>query len=397
MATKNESKAYISWRRNLFYSLIPALIIGIPSAFFPTHTWVQAVIIGFLTTGLGFVILVQIEIIGFFRHEVDYNPIIMALPEISNKIKEIPHLFTKNGSVDFAFDSLKRMSNEGFVQVNVTLEDYIKYLTLLIENTKISLYGTNIFRPKIIEGRIKKHTPGISEYLKIMRESKCKNKIRINIISKSDIINIIQDAVKALTITDGRIEFCENEFIPEIVWYLKEINGRETTNKVDLLWTTHDLAIDGIRHNKLPKSETSNNEIDDYAIFDKQILFLYDYNNAVSSGTMVLQWDLESKENSKVGKYLAPFLNIPEQVRKKKIFKDTNLFLSFSELIDRINWENEHVDINGSDIDIGVRNAFQGLKDKTLKSIYEYMKANVKEGNWKFKEEHFINYLNAKI
>lgn len=397
MATKNESNAYSDWEKNLFYSAIPGLIFGFLSAFIPNSSLLQSIMIGLLTAGLGFVTQVLIDMKRFFSKEVENNPIIMALPDISKKIKDIPKLTTKNGSVDFAIDSLKKISDEGFVQLNVGIADYIKYLIILVKNTKEYIYGTNIFRPKTLVNRINSHTPGISEYLKILRESKCRQKIRINILSKTDIKEIIKDAVISLETkqADGKVELCENEFIPEIVWYLKEINGWQTGNKnhkVDVLWTTHDLAIERISLNSLPKSETSNQEIDDYAIFDKQILFLYDYNETVFTGNMVLQWDSETKEGGKVQRYLTPFLKIADHLQNQCIYKETNLFLHFSDLIDQINWGSETIDVHN--IAEEVKSYFTDLRPGF---IYKTLERLIKTNKLKFKDTHSDSYFKIII
>ena len=394
MATKNESKAYIRWKKDLYYSLIAGLVIGCLSSFIPTHSLIQSIMIGFLTTGLGFVIQVQIDIMRFFRNEVEHNPIIMALPEISKKIQEIPDLFTKNGSVDFAVDSLKKMSDEGFIQFNVEMKDYIKYLIVLVENTKNFIYGTNIFRPEEIIKMINSKTSGITEYLKTIREYKCKQKTRIVVLSKNDIQEIIQAAVTALTKQSGKIEYCRDEFIPEIVWYLREICGWQSQNiqKIDLLWTTHDLAIERIQYNNLPLSETSMNEIDDYAIFDNQILFLYDHNEkTLNRGTMLLQWDLKPTKTSKVGKYLEPFQNIADDLPRGTIDGSKNLFSSFSELMNNIKWGKERIRINGSS---EIKSQFSALDPG---SVYSRMGKMVNTEGFKFKENYFEGYFQKTL
>ncbi|NUO09172.1 MAG: hypothetical protein HUU08_10905 [Candidatus Brocadia sp.] len=402
---QSEPKTYIEWKNNLYISLGIGVVFGSISIYLSLPLSlkgsIRAVELFLLITGLAFVTQVQIEIMHFFFHNVEHNPIIRSLPDISKKIQEIPNLTIKNGSLDFAVDSFKKMANEGFVQVNIPMKDYIKYLILIAQNAKQCIYGSNIFRPiKTIED-IYSNTQGISEYLNIILESKCKRKIRINILSKEDIKGIIMDAIKALTANDGKNEQLANEFIPEIVWYLKVINGWQNSHikEVDILWTTHDLAISNIHNNMLPVSNTSRNEIDDYAIFDEQILALYDYNEAKHNGTMVLHWDSASDSNSssKVKMYLAPFENIQEQLRENKIDKNTNLFLSFSELVNKIDWGKLDISIEKLNLEAEIKQTFSTINNQNLYSLYLCMAEKVKSSAWKFTNKHCEYFFNKDL
>lgn len=403
---KIDLKEYGRWENNLYISLGIGLVFGLVSIVLSLplslKESIRAVEIFLLTTGLAFITQVQIEIMHFFYHNVEHDPILRSLPDISKKIREIPNLTIKNGSLDFAVDSLKKTATEGFVQINIPMKDYIKYLILLAQNAKQCIYGTNIFRPiKTIED-IYSNTQGISEYLNIILENKCKHKIRINILSKEDIKGIIIDAIKALTANDGKNEQLANEFIPEIVWYLKVINGWQNSHikKVDILWTTHELAINNIEQNMLPVSNTVRTQIDDYAIFDQQILTLYDYNAAKHNGTMVLHWDSASDSNSssKVKKYLAPFENIQEQLLKGNgIDGITNLFPSFSELVNKIDWGRLDISNEVICLEEEIKSTLLNLNNKNINSFYRCMKENVKEGTWRFTNEHCGYYFNKDL
>lgn len=364
---------------------------------------ITAIEMTLLTTVLATVFQVQLEIRRYLTEHVKHNPIIKALPKMSEKISKIPMLSIKNGSIDFAVDSIERMSDEGFVQININFENYIKYLTTLAKSANKSIYGTNTFRPQIIKIKIEKNITGLAKYIKTVRESKCSKTIRINILSPSVVKDIILDALKALTANGTNIKILAGEFIPEVVWYLEKINGwnnkKVKTHKIKLLWTTHTLAMSAISP-QLPKSEISDGEIDDYSIFDGQILSLYDYKEKLDKGVMVLLWDSEPDKNTngKFQEYLAPFKKIESLPLEQHPDSRSNLYESFSELVSSIPWEkDDFIDITTMDIENDVKKSLC-VQDKTPGSLYKIMEAHIKNGGkWTFKDEYFKEYFNDRI
>jgi len=238
----------------------------------------------------------------------------------------------RNISLSFAINSLKGLTEKGFIEVDVPYYAFLDYIKNLSNQTREKIFGTSaIRRPK--EMAQDDFSKG---YLKILLENKSRKLVRVTILTEEDIRKIIQEALDNLQPYSGSPPATPINIkdIPEIEWwvtYANEISYRGLMTP-DIRWESNRILLWTIKEkddNKLVESSLRPGTIDDYAVFDDAVVIKFRENRDVKRGILFLMWGIR----------IAPYRESWDKIREALTtgsalqLGDLGLFASFYDLL----------------------------------------------------------------
>jgi len=387
--------------------------------------FLKALASGLLSIFLGTVIILAYQIKNLL--EENYQPTYYLDP-LHKKLQNIPKLTIQQSTTEFIDIAIHQINTNGFVQFDIDLDNYTGQLISFMKFARKSFCGSNIFRPKRLRDDLRKDTLKdtttkkiFAQYFKQIRDSQCKSKIRLTVLTENEIKSIIQDSIFYLKVKEGTPDnktlFYFYEFIPEIIWYLSELNGyTKIEPNVKVFWSTHKLAFEARNHNKLQfeteeKVDMEKVRLKDYVIFDEQILLLYRYQESKQIGRLSLFWNSPMNESADKEnfKYWETCKLINDLLKgQKDIIAEPpilNLFSHFEDLVSAIPWKtNDDINIDlisDSIIKTELQNEVINHKKtgsyRNVVTIYKKIEDELKSGKWVFDETYLKEYDDVKI
>lgn len=286
-------------------------------------------------------------------------------------------------SLTIAIDSLNSLTKNGLIKVDVPYYDFLDYIKDLSEGTSKIIFGTSALRRPIDLAK----DNFSRNYLQALLSDPKRRLVRITVLTDEDLRAIVTEALVNLISKAGGATTFIND-IPEIEWWVTWANqvDYKTTMKPNiqleahriLLWTTHSIALREINDNALIQSATRPGTIDDYAVFDNQVVIKFRENRDVQMGILFVIW------GELVNQYTIAWSKIEQALATGPsiTLADLGLFASFYDLLYNSNLT---LDISSYPI---ISSHFKGPNAK-LCDVYEKIIDLVKNGKAEFNN----NYL----
>jgi hypothetical protein len=325
------------------------------------------------------------DIINTIKKLIHCNPLL--IDEFEKLLEQMKRVEGQYGTVlDFSRSVIKDMIAKHFVMVFQEPAEYRNNIEKLIQTSRKSIEGTCTVRPKYflvprdVTAKIDLEKKERRSYLKQILSANVTLKRRIVVLTVEEILGVIQDCVEAIessSDTNGK-----DLDIPEIQWFVCQANGNTyesigepksfDTQKIKLFWTEHEQAIRASDINKLPRQEykIGDHHVDEYALFDKQVIIKYLKENSWSKGILFMAWTgIPAMEQ-----YIKPF----ELLERYPYREDDGIFPSFYKLVKGLN-------INKT---LRFSNKEKEFDNKTPLEIYDLIIKKLKASNLKFKSSY---------
>lgn len=290
---------------------------------------------------------------------IKYNPLYATESTFKNAIDHLRDVSVADVALDFSIDSLKQMGKLGFLKIDVSFGDYTHKLFEIVEKSRTSVIGSFTFRPKLIHDEIRANPDPSNnsnlKYLTLLKAKSYQNKIRLIILSKKEIKEMLNEALSSM---DNSGFGTLNE-IPEVLWF-----NAQVSEGFKVFWTSKDMF-----YSQFVKDEQDeirklislpDNTITDFAIFDSDLLITWrksieNKTDMAEYGTLLISWNRMitkfhneiCKENShQSAKHL--YTDFMALVNRMK--KDDNII---KDIVDKIEekknagfmWNNNYIDI----------------------------------------------------
>lgn len=227
---------------------------------------------------------------------VKYNPLYSTEYTFKDVIDRLHIISAPKIALEFSVKSLNNIAKYGFLKIDVSFAEYTRYLYRTIENSRKSIIGSFTFRPKVIYEDIK-NTPNETdnnrlEYVKKINSKDYETKIRIVILSISEIEQILDDAKNSMI---NNYPTLIHE-IPEIKWFTDKFS-----KKFQVFWTTREFFYEHYINNESEEIKhlisLPNHSISDFAIFDSDLFITWRKNmenihDLSEYGTLLLSWNI---------------------------------------------------------------------------------------------------------
>lgn len=366
------------------------LFLGLTKAYISMESFLSAIL---ALAIMEFIRFRFIEIPGFketLYRVTHLRPIkFISMGDRELSIEDVFFQLTKHSKRDIAFDfaieSLKQIGERtGFARVRIGVEEYVEFLQTICSRTEESITATCKVRPFWF---LTETAHG--EHLMPFKSAQCKTKIRLVILDIEEIIGIVEDSLRNLTVINGPgVKSKEYYELPEIQFFIEEVNNVPKNFRV--YWALEEKLTQGKFFEDFFKQISTLRVIPDYAVFDQDIVLRFEFiNEMTGKGDMFLEWGadvvqnyksvfatLEQKE-VKIPKSLSEWFatETPVGLRECKIFR------SFKELLSEVD-STRPIDLSSVDNDV---------KKKLSEGIH--LNINDKKSNL----ESFVKIYNALL
>jgi hypothetical protein len=226
---------------------------------------------------------------------IKYNPLYSTEATFKNAIDHLQDVSVADVALDFSIESLKQMGKLGFLKIDVSFGDYTQKLFDIVGKSKSSVLGSFTFRPKLIYDEIQSNSNAENnsnlKYLKLLNEKTYTNKIRLVILSKDEIKEILNDALESLTNT---VDATLIE-IPEVNWFKEQ-----ASKGFKVFWTSKNMFYNQFVSNEQEEIKKlislPDNTVTDFAIFDGDLLITWrksveNKSDMAEYGTLLISWN----------------------------------------------------------------------------------------------------------
>jgi len=203
-------------------------------------------------------------------------------------------------AISFAVESLRRISTTGFIQADVEVRDYVRFLKECCKQSTKRLFATCTVRPLWFY-----QASGRSDHLEPFRMGRHPGfggRIRVVVLSDQDVASIVRDTI--INLVQGRQTGSSDAYdLPEAQFFMDKV--ADTADKCIVYWALQSELADlgrgisewfeGIRDAK--------NLIPDYVVFDEELILRFVFNGQ-QRGLMSLLWGQHIERHSK------PFLEL---------------------------------------------------------------------------------------
>lgn len=292
---------------------------------------------------------------------------------------------------DFAIDSFQKILSKGFIIFEDNVNKYVDFLIKGIYSSKNYILATCVVRPFwfLVEperngsGHITKigfeHR---GSHLKIFRDEATKaKKIRIVILDQREIICILNDALKNLSIASTKIPLNPHvSDIPEIEWFVKDVNNHP--DGIKLFWA-------------IKPSNGLLKDIGDRMIFDGEVSLQFNFiNEATAIGHTILSW--KSIIDTNILDETNKFMNNINNFRKNTNYDCFRqlIFKSFFDLLKFIETQNTfQKEQILNDVSKSLLNQFNS---HNISEIYEKIVEQLNSGFFTFPDSINISFFDTE-
>ncbi len=290
---------------------------------------------------------------------IKYNPLYSTEATFKNAIDDLQGISIADVALDFSIESLKQMGKLGFLKIDVSFGDYTQKLFEIVVKSKKSVLGSFTFRPKLIYDEIQSNPNSENncnlKYLNLLNDKVYSNKIRLVILSKEEIIEILSDAYASMKNTEN----ATLDQIPEVNWFMKHASCG-----FKVFWTTKNMFYKQFVANEREEIKKlislPDNTVTDFAIFDSDLFITWRKSVEIKSdmaeyGTLLISWnrsitqfhnEMSKDDSHQSAKHLyTDFMALVNRIkiedpRIKELVENINLMKS-----NGYKWENDYLPI----------------------------------------------------
>lgn len=286
---------------------------------------------------------------------IKYNPLYSTEATFKNAIDHLQDVSVADVALDFSIESLKQIGKLGFLKIDVSFGDYTQKLFDIVWKSKSSVLGSFTFRPKLIYDEIQSNSDAENnsnlKYLKLLNEKTYTNKIRLVILSKDEIKEILNDALVSMSNTEN----ATLSEIPEVNWFKEQ-----ASKGFKVFWTSKNMFYNQfVAHEQEEIKKLislPDNTVTDFAIFDGDLLITWrksveNKSDMAEYGTLLISW------NRSITKFHKE-MSIDDSHQSAK-----HLYTDFMALVNRIKIEDSNIKDLVDKIKVMKRDGYKWVND----------------------------------
>ncbi len=301
-------------------------------------------------------------------------------------------------SIPFAIGSLQKLTDEGFLEVDIPYHDFLTYVENIGIHTSNIIFGTSVIRRPI---EIATDDRGRKYAQKLLQNSN-RRLVRVTALRNQGVSSMIEDALKNMESGPGSPPATQVCDIPEVQWWVDKANQVSyqhpmvpkigLNDKRLLFWTTHEDAITHRANNRLILQNAKT--IDDYAVFDDMIVFKFRDNPEHENGILFQLWG-----NARINEYKQTLSQVDKVLKNLEnlTWHDLGLFTSFYELLSNM-MRRQHPSERPAPVDMSpyplMTSQFgAGVTSVHLPELYAKIIELVNSGKAQFKTTHTNQFV----